>query len=102
MPTNVLWAAANDLSLSMGWVMRFTALWSCSTAALPSIVIVSGTPWRKYCFSSDEQTRGTQHEHGKQPAGGPLCGEVLSAVGRAGSRGQLLAPACGRQPLGPS
>src|SRR5215831_13345406 len=45
-------------------------------------------------------SRGVQHDYRTKVYGGHLCREVISAVGRAGSRGQLLATACRRRPVG--
>src|SRR5215475_6807931 len=45
-------------------------------------------------------SRGVQHDYRTKAYGGHLCREVISAVGRAGSRGQLLAIAFRRKPVG--
>src|SRR5262245_4873103 len=46
--------------------------------------------------------RGVIYAYHIQATGSPLCGKILSAMGRAGSRGQLLAPAFRRRPVGAS
>src|SRR4051794_28940743 len=45
---------------------------------------------------------GGQHDLWKKASDGPLCREGVSAVDRAGSRGQLLASSFRRQPLEPT
>ena len=74
--------------------------WQPDVAVLPSATLDGDRVTLHNIRNGQAGSRGVQHAYRTKAYGGHLCREVLSAVGRAGSRGQLLAPAFRRRPVG--